>query len=57
MREIILESLTCEKTQDLDGIDECRLEVMVDGTLRDVLQSRLGKGQTWDLSNAYRFED
>jgi len=54
---VILEELTCVKTEDDSGADESRLEILVDGAPEATLRKDLNDGQKWMLSQSYRFED
>ncbi|MBE9157631.1 hypothetical protein IQ265_12460 [Nodosilinea sp. LEGE 06152] len=54
MRQLILSQLKCNETEDW-GADECRLEVLVDGTLQPHLKRSLDNGQTWSLNQTYAF--
>ena len=54
---VILEELTCVKTEDDSGADESRLEILVDGAPEATLRNKLNDGQKWELSQSYRFED
>ena len=49
MRELTLMRLRCDDAEDWFG-DECRLEVYVDGSLKDVLRRSMDDGQTWNLN-------
>jgi hypothetical protein len=56
MLELVIESLYCDTPSDWEGVDECRLEVFIDGSLQKTLSTILRVGQIWALNQAYLFE-
>jgi hypothetical protein len=55
MKQVTLESLYCETTEDTLGEDECRLEVYADGELEHSFRAGLNNGMTWPLNTAVLF--
>jgi alkaline phosphatase D len=53
-RKLILHSLYCQKTEDIIGGDECRLDIKIDGHLQQ-LRKDMKKGHTWSLNQTLYF--
>ncbi|MDY6833777.1 MAG: hypothetical protein SVY53_03135 [Chloroflexota bacterium] len=53
--EITLHELECFQTED-SGKDECRLDIITDGSHRPALRKDMGNGETWRLNRSFGFE-
>lgn len=54
-RLLTLHTLTCTRTEDWTGADECRLEISVDGAPLPPLRRDLNDGQTWAIEQTFPF--
>jgi len=56
MKRIVLKSILCEKTQDVLGLQKCRLEILVDGAPLPPLRQNLKDRQLWNLNQSFQFD-
>gem|GEM_PF-305936 len=54
--EVLLEKLLCKTTEDANE-DECRLEIRVDGVLKETLERDLVENGEWQLNQSHVFEN
>jgi hypothetical protein len=57
VRQLTIQTLKCNSTEDWSGADECRLEVYVDGAIQPYLRKSLNDRQSWTLNQSYTFKD
>ena len=50
MKQVTLETLFCETTEDTFGSDSCRLEIYADGELDQALRAELNNGEQWAVN-------
>jgi hypothetical protein len=55
MKQVTLQSLSCQSTEDLVGADECRLEIYADGELEHSFRAELNDGSDWPLKTTVLF--
>ena len=56
MPQLTLVELQCITTEDSVGVDECRLEVFLDGALQPALKRDMNNGQRWALNQTYTYQ-
>ena len=56
MPQLTLVELQCITTEDSVGVDECRLEVFLDGALQPALKRDVNNGQRWALNQTYTYQ-
>lgn len=56
MKQITLQTIHCESTEDLVGDDECRLEIYADGELEYSFRADLNNGMDWPLNTTILFD-
>ena len=55
MKQVTLETLFCETTEDTFGSDSCRLEIYADGELDQALRAELNNGEQWAVNATVLF--
>jgi hypothetical protein len=56
MKQITLQTLHCETTEDTLGDDECRLEIYADGELEHSVRADMNDGDDWTLDTTLVYE-
>ncbi len=57
MASVTLNQIYCHQVEDYDGADELKLEVYIDGILKEVFRHSMLPRRSWQLDRNYAFEE